>query len=73
MQRTTGRLVRGLSGALVVGALTFGATQAFASPRNGYAAPGQTCFEYCTERWGWGTQPIYYHFDGYQWYCGCIL
>lgn len=73
MRRVNGKIFRGVYGALMFGALSFGVTQAFASTRNGWAAPGQTCFEYCTERYGEGTQPVYHHYDGYQWYCGCIL
>lgn len=73
MNRVNGKIFRGVCGALVLGALSFGATQAFATTRYGWAAPGQTCFRYCTETYGEGTQVGYQHYDGYQWYCGCIL
>lgn len=73
MDRVNGKIFRGVCGALVFGALSFGASQAFATTRDGWAAPGQSCFQYCTQTYGEGTQPIYYYKSGTQWYCGCIL
>ena len=67
------KLVRSVFGVLVFGALSFGATQVFATTRWGYAPPGQGCFQYCTDTYGEGTQPVWDYYNGYQWHCGCIL
>lgn len=73
MHRINGKLVRGVFGALVVGAMGFGANQAFANTPQVWAPPGQTCFQYCTETYGEGTQPVYHRKVGDQWLCSCIL
>jgi hypothetical protein len=72
MHRGNGKVVRGVAGAVVFGALCFGASQAFAASGSEWAPPGQTCFQYCTEKYGEGTQPVYHRYDGYQWLCSCI-
>lgn len=72
MHLVNGRLVRSVLGALVAGALGFGATQAFASAAPEEAAPGQSCYQFCTERYGEGTQPVYVRWNGYNWVCDCI-
>lgn len=72
MQRINGKLVRGVFGAAVAGALSFGATQAFASSASEWAPPGQTCFQYCTEKYGEGTQPVYHQYVYGQWLCSCL-
>lgn len=73
MRRMTERLVRGVCGTLVLGALSFGASQAVASPGGEWAPPGQGCFQFCTEKYGEGTQPVYHYKVADQWYCSCIL
>ena len=72
MHRINGRLVRGVCGTLVLGALSFGVSQAVAAPAGEWAPPGQTCFQFCTEKYGEGTQPVYHYKVGNQWYCSCL-
>jgi hypothetical protein len=74
MAHLSGRLVRGVCGTLVVGALGFGVSQAVAAPPGGeWALPGQTCAQFCTQKYGEGTQAVYHYKAGNQWYCSCIL
>jgi hypothetical protein len=73
MRRMTERLVRGVCGTLVLAALGFGASQAVAASGGEWAPPGQTCAQFCTQKYGEGTQAIYHYKSGNQWYCTCIL
>lgn len=73
MDLMNSRLVRGVFGTLVLGALGFGAGQAFASTGPEDAPPGQTCAQFCTAKYGEGTQAVYVRWNGYNWVCDCIL
>jgi hypothetical protein len=72
MSRSLSYLRRGLFGIAVVGSLGFGVTQALASTRSEWAPAGQDCGEYCTARYGEGTQPVYHYYNGSRWLCSCI-
>ncbi len=63
---------RGVFGVMVLGALGFGASQAFATTPPEWIPPGQTCYEYCIAKFGEGTQPVYIRYVGGQWQCSCI-
>jgi len=65
MKRITAKLVRGTFGAMVLGALSFGAVEAFASRMSGgtvsddyCVGPGgyQACYAHCVALYGEGVQ-----------------
>ncbi|HEX2189586.1 MAG TPA: hypothetical protein VHG51_11840 [Longimicrobiaceae bacterium] len=73
MRRLTGKLFQGVFGALVVGALGFGASQAFAEGAAA-ALPGCNlieCRAACTARYGEGTQAACVRTTTAQYVCQC--